>query len=398
VSSERRTKRNQDYAKFEKAFQEIAAPESLSPVERTVWGILARSGSPARATAAFESLCSEFVDINEMRVAKLSDLAARIGSNCDGDPTDTAYELRGFLRQIFNDNFRVDFEFAREMERDKVRKYIASRPGFGPEIAFGLILEAWSEFLAPAADAEGNGEVGAKKPTEREIDSLVTRLRILYQLASPEKDARKGQVPNFTRLFLERWSPAHGSYKRITAERDERKAAAAKAAAEAAETARKEAEARARAEAKAEAEAAKKLAAAKAVAAKKAAAKRAANKAAAAKKAAIAIRAMKKAAKKAMASKAAAQKIASKKVAAQKAAAKKAAPKKVAAKKVTKSPAKTVVKKAAKKATKKVAKKAAKKAPAKTSAKKTTRAATSRAATRTARARPRATSKKSSRR
>ena len=55
MSNERRVKRNQDYAKFEKAYREIAAPDTLDPVERTVWGILARSGSPARAASHLRS-------------------------------------------------------------------------------------------------------------------------------------------------------------------------------------------------------------------------------------------------------------------------------------------------------------------------------------------------------
>jgi hypothetical protein len=351
-------------------------------VERTAWGVLARSGSPARATAAFESLRTKFVDINEMRVAKLTDLAACIGSNCEGDPVDAAYEMRGFLRQIFNDNFRVDFEFANEMERDKLRKYIASRPGFGPEIAFGLILDAWFEFLS-SDELDPAGEPVPKKPTEREIDTHVTKLRILHQLASPDSNARKGQTPNYSRLFLERWSAEHGSFKRITAERDARKAAAAKAAAEAAETARKEAEARAKAEAKAEAEAAKRAAATKAAAAKKAAAKRAANKAAATKKSAAAIKAMRKAAKKAMVSKAAVKKTE------KKAPAKKPAAKKTVAKK-------KVAKAVAKKAPKKVAKKATAKKAAKKTDKKPSRATAPRSSARTKRPPP--SSKKSSRR
>ncbi len=349
MTKAKRDRRNRDLAKFEEVYKTLHLPPS-DPVEQTLWALLARSGSRADATRAWEAMGEVWIDVNEIRVANSTEIAGVIEPHVKGDAMDTADDLRGFLRQIFSDHFRVDLAFADEMDLTALRRYLVARPDHGGKVAMAIILKSWVEFHeSPPPEAESNGEPPRpRKHTERELDTFMSRLRLLESVAAHGRATCKSKLVNCARCVLEVWSPTHGSIKRVQAERHVRKAAAAKRAA----------------------------------AAKKAAAAAAAKLAAAAP-----VRVVKLPAKKVVVKKAVAKKVVAKKAVAKKAVAKKAPGKKTAAKAAKK----------AKKTTPKVAKKT-RKASARTT-KTSTRRGGKRALPRTTRNRKRPSApRKSSRR
>ena len=205
MTSAKRDRRNRDLAKFEEVYKTLHLPP-YDPVEQTLWALLSRCGSRAEATRAWEAMSEVWIDVNEIRVANSTDIAGVIRPHIKGDAIDTADDLRGFLRQIFNDHFRVDLAFADEMDLTALRRYLVARPYHSAKVAMALILKSWADFHeSPAVEAESNGE--PPKPTERELDTFVSRLRLLGTVAAHSRATCKSKLVSCARCVVEVWSP-----------------------------------------------------------------------------------------------------------------------------------------------------------------------------------------------
>ena len=89
MTKAKRDRRNRDLAKFAEVYKTLQLP-AHDAVELTLWVLLARSGSRADATRAREAMREIWIDVNEIRVANPTEIAAAIAPHVKGDAIDTA--------------------------------------------------------------------------------------------------------------------------------------------------------------------------------------------------------------------------------------------------------------------------------------------------------------------
>lgn len=202
-------KRRAELDKFLAQSRELPAPPG-SPSEQVIWLILARHGSADGAERAFRSLWKRYVDVNEFRVAKASEIAAIIGRSVRGDTITVSEESRGFLRRFHKDQHTIDWTATETMTIEQLRKYLAALPDSGRELGLALFLHYCRR--AEAADAE-EAQVATpdggkpKKRSDKDLAQLVDRLRLAAALATKGEVVAKTREAQATKGLVSAWEP-----------------------------------------------------------------------------------------------------------------------------------------------------------------------------------------------
>jgi hypothetical protein len=202
-----RDKRRADIAKFVKSYRDLGAPAGTTG-EQTLWVILARHGSKEGATRALRALWRRYVDINEIRVAKATEIATVIRRNVKNDPYRVAEQLRGWLQRFHKDHHSVDFDITREMTAEQLRKYLANAAGFVQEIALALFLYYCAHEVALEAEAEAAAaeEGKPRKRPEKDVTLAAERLRLLAATAAKGSVVAKTRQALAARGFARAWA------------------------------------------------------------------------------------------------------------------------------------------------------------------------------------------------
>jgi len=202
-------KRRAELDRFLAQSRELPAPPG-SPSEQVIWLILARHGSKDGAERAFRALWKRFVDVNEFRVAKASEIASIIGRSVRGDTITVSEEARGFLRRFHKDQHTIDWTATESMTIEQLRKYLSSTQDSAKELGLALFLHYCRR--AEAADAEESAAPTAegtkpKKRGEKDLANLVDRLRLTAALATKGEVVAKTREAQATKGLVAAWEP-----------------------------------------------------------------------------------------------------------------------------------------------------------------------------------------------
>ena len=201
-----RDRRRSDLAKFVETYRKLDAPEG-NAFEQAVWVVLARNGTKEGATRAWKALQVRYIDINEIRVAKLSEIAPVIARHVKNDPEDVAWYMRGLLREIMRTQHQMAFEFAEEMTPDQLKKYLQSLESFRQEVAMALALHfCRQEIEIEQGLAPAEGETKPKKRAEKEVTVAANRLRLLFTCGAHGTVTTSSKEGNSARAFTKAWS------------------------------------------------------------------------------------------------------------------------------------------------------------------------------------------------
>ncbi|MDP6633881.1 MAG: hypothetical protein QGG42_03205, partial [Phycisphaerae bacterium] len=298
-------------------------PEAVEDIDQAIVilieAVLLENSTVAKSAKAFDAICEEYVDFNDLRVSPAKEIHDCIGEDYP-QASVKAHALADVLRGVFYKVSDMSLEYVSEMsKRDRARHL--KELGLSSFAVSLILLKAFAtravpvdQDLADCLEMDGGVHPGS---TLEQVTSFVGNLATTKNCLGVHLACRK---------YVEKSAKALAKWRKARQAEIDRLEAIAQAKAEKEAQAKAEKAAKAKAKAKAKANAARK----KARAAKKAAQKK-----------------VKKTAKKTA-----------------KKTTKKAAKK--TARKATAKAAKKTVKKTAKKTTKKSAKKAAKKAPKKT--------------------------------
>lgn len=201
-------KRRAELEKFAVQCRELPAPPG-TPSEQVIWLVLARHGSKEGAERVFRSLWKRFVDVNEFRVAKATEVAAIIGRAVRGDAIRIAEETRGFLRRFHKDHHTIDFTATEAMTTDQLRKYLASLGEPARELGLALFLHYCRR--AEAADAEeaqvATAETKPKRRGEKELGLLADRMRLASAVAAKGEVVPKTREAQASKGLVAAWEP-----------------------------------------------------------------------------------------------------------------------------------------------------------------------------------------------
>jgi len=201
-------KRRAELEKFAAQRRDLPAPPG-TPSEQVIWLVLARHGSAEGAERAFRGLWKRFVDVNEFRVAKATELAAIIGRSVRGDAVRVSEEARGFLRRFHKDHHTIDFTVTETMTIEQLRKYLANLGESAGELGLALFLHYCRR--AEAADAEeaqaATAETKPKKRSEKDLGLLADRMRLAAAVASKGEVVAKAREAQAARGLVAAWAP-----------------------------------------------------------------------------------------------------------------------------------------------------------------------------------------------
>jgi endonuclease III len=153
--------------KCDKALGAVVLPECSSILERAVYLVLREQGTENTTSKAMAALREEFVDWNEVRVSRPSELSRLMSGSSKGAAVrryhERAERMKEMIDQIYNDRNETSLEFLLE-ERSKGRfEYLEDVDDLGLHNALALVqwlsgedkLQLVSKELAEAAYALG---------------------------------------------------------------------------------------------------------------------------------------------------------------------------------------------------------------------------------------------------
>ena len=199
-----RDRRRADIEKFLEAYRSLAVPDG-NAAERAIWVILQRHGTKEGATRALAALWRRYTDVNEFRVAKVTEIADVIEKHVKNDAFRVAAHARGFLRTFFVEFQGVDFGTADERTADQLKKYLTALTENAQDDALALALHACAAEQRLEDEPEDPDGKPKKRP-EKELTAAANRLRLLFTYSAHGAPTYKGKVVSSGRSFVKMWS------------------------------------------------------------------------------------------------------------------------------------------------------------------------------------------------
>jgi hypothetical protein len=182
----RKDKKRQELDRLLKAQESLGIPADLEPWEQAMWVILRRHGTKEGASKALKSLQRRFVDVNEVRAAKATEIADIIKRNVKNDAYRVARQVRGFLWRFHKDLHSIELSAVDEYTYAGLKKFLSEVEDHPRDIALALFCHYCEVERADAKEreaAEEAGEEKGKKRGEKEFGQAIERLRLLCAVA-----------------------------------------------------------------------------------------------------------------------------------------------------------------------------------------------------------------------
>jgi endonuclease III len=177
------------YGRLRRAAGAVALPPPTDPTDELVVALLLEGTTERKAVSAMRRLKRAFVDYNEVRVTRTSEIAEVIG------PLPAAAAKSHLIPQVLNalfDRFhRAGLEPLAELPRRDARKFLEEAAG--PVAAARIMLMSFSSHAVPADDAMRN-----LLAAEEVIDPKIDPVRLQTAL---ERHIKTSEAYAFYRLL-----------------------------------------------------------------------------------------------------------------------------------------------------------------------------------------------------
>jgi len=203
VSASKRDPRRTELDKYLDAYRKLALPEG-NAFEQAVWCVLARNGTRESASKALATLWTRYVDVNELRVAQVDEVARLIVPHVKNDADRVAALTRAFLRAIVRGQHQMSFDFVEEMTLAELRKFLGELGDRASDVALAMLIhfcraELEAEVVSVPEVPEEEDAPRPRKKGERDLTPIVDRLRLLFTVAGYGHAEGKGQPATLVR-------------------------------------------------------------------------------------------------------------------------------------------------------------------------------------------------------
>ena len=176
---------------LDKLFGEIGSPETSSVLEKAVYLILREGGGEPGATRGLEALRGNFIDWNEVRASRPTELASMMTGSMKTAPVrrfiDRARRAREMIDQVYNDRNDPGLEFLLEQKGKEQVEFLADLDDLGPHNAWALAqwlsgedkLVGVSPELAKAAQKLGLTDSAAVTKVRKELSDLAAKEQLV---------------------------------------------------------------------------------------------------------------------------------------------------------------------------------------------------------------------------
>jgi hypothetical protein len=114
-------------------------PEILDVTSELILGCLSEYNTENKARAALNKLRNHFVDINELRVSKSSEVIKVIGKNTV-EARPTAERILQVLRQAFTQKHTMDLESLHQLGKREAKTFFESMEGITPYVVARVMM------------------------------------------------------------------------------------------------------------------------------------------------------------------------------------------------------------------------------------------------------------------
>jgi endonuclease III len=144
--------------KLDKVLGSIQQPETESVLEKAVYLVLREGGSSTFAAKAMTVLRDQFIDWNDVRASRPSELARLISGSSKAAPQRRVLErctrVREMIDQVYNDRNEPSLEFLLDMNLRDQTEYLEDLDDLGIHNAYALVQwVAGDEKLMPVCSA-----------------------------------------------------------------------------------------------------------------------------------------------------------------------------------------------------------------------------------------------------
>ncbi|MBN1845661.1 MAG: hypothetical protein JW810_08265, partial [Sedimentisphaerales bacterium] len=199
--------------RLKRAGSKAAEPPLGDVITELLLGCLSEHTTESKARSALNKLRSAYVDCNELRVSRVTEVMEILGKSFPEGKT-TAERLLKLLRTLYNQRDNIHLEFLKEMGKREAKAYLEGLDGISPYVVARVMLRGLDghafpvheplltmlraeEVVDPEADA-----VTIQGFLERHVTS--SRIHKLYALLRWHADHFKGQRSLSTELIRKR--------------------------------------------------------------------------------------------------------------------------------------------------------------------------------------------------
>ncbi len=166
------------YRDLKRAHPQVERITYEDPVEALICGILSERMSESAAQKAFREITRSFVDWNDLRVARVEEVAEALGR-----PTvvgrATAWALLSALRKIFDEYHKISLAALKKLGKRPARQDLEKIDGVSRFVVNYCLLTALDAHAIPVtepmADYLRHRGVIEKNADEEDVDSFLTR-------------------------------------------------------------------------------------------------------------------------------------------------------------------------------------------------------------------------------
>ncbi|MED5330057.1 MAG: hypothetical protein VX916_02070 [Planctomycetota bacterium] len=124
-------------------FGEVTMVETTSILEKAVYLIVREGDTPSATRRAMKSLMQDFVDWNEVRASRPSELARMMTGSSKAAShhrmVGRARRIKELLDQVYNDRNEADLDFVQEMKMQDQLEYLEDLDDLGIHNAYALL-------------------------------------------------------------------------------------------------------------------------------------------------------------------------------------------------------------------------------------------------------------------
>ena len=175
--------------RLHKVFGDLMPPETGSVIEKAIFLVVREHGSEASSTRSMAALKENFIDWNEVRASRPSELArlmagpGRMSTAMQKRMVECARRVRDLIDQVYGDRNSTSLEFLLEQSQREQLEYLQDIEDLGVHNAYALVqwlsaddkLVAVAPSLAKAAHRLGCLDSAAVTKARKELSALVDK-------------------------------------------------------------------------------------------------------------------------------------------------------------------------------------------------------------------------------
>ncbi len=166
------------YRELKRVHPKVERPTYEDPAEAVICGIISERLSEGATSKALREIRTAFVDWNDLRVARVEEIAESLGSNTSAG-RDAATALTQALRGIFDEQHRISLAVLKKLGKRPAKQCLEKIPGVSRFVVNYCMLTSMEAHAVPLTPAMveylRRNEIIEPNTNEEDIEGFLTR-------------------------------------------------------------------------------------------------------------------------------------------------------------------------------------------------------------------------------